>query len=88
MAARHNVRRESPLADLNDDPIVTAAEVAELVNCSPKTVGRWAMTGALKGFRTSQPNGHWRFRRSAVLAFIAAGIPDEEGTDQRTRSDW
>jgi excisionase family DNA binding protein len=49
---------------LNDDPLLTCAEVAQMFRVDPKTVSRWAAAGRLPSIKT--PGGHVRFRRSAV----------------------
>ena len=53
---------------LNDDPLLTPAEVARLFRVDPKTVTRWAKADRLPSVKT--PGGHRRFRRSAVEALF------------------
>ncbi len=48
------------------DELLTAAEVAELLDVTPRSVERMAKQGRLAGFRT--PSGQLRFRKSVVLA--------------------
>ena len=49
---------------LNDDPLLTPAEVAELLRVHPRTVTGWALSGRLPSMKT--PGGRIRFRRSAI----------------------
>ena len=54
---------------LNDDPLLTCVEVAELLRVDPKTVSRWAKAGRLPSIKT--PGGHVRFRRSVVEPLLS-----------------
>lgn len=71
--------------------VLTPGEVAALLGVSPKTVARWASSGALPHFRT--PGGHRRYRRVDVLAVqppgSAAGMPhpDEIRAQAEARND-
>lgn len=53
---------------LDDDPLITPGEVAELLRVNPKTVSRWAAAGRLPSLKT--PGGHVRFRRSVIEALL------------------
>lgn len=55
---------------LNDDPLLTSAEVAALFRVDKKTVARWAKAGRLPSMKT--PGGHVRFRRSAIEPLLTA----------------
>ncbi|GIF08716.1 hypothetical protein Asi03nite_62540 [Actinoplanes siamensis] len=57
--------------DLNEDPLLTPGEVAQIVRVSRKTVTRWANAGRIPVVRT--PGGHARFRRSDVDALLNGG---------------
>lgn len=56
------------VASLNEDPLLTMGEVAQIFRVSPKTVSRWASAGKLHAVRTL--GGHKRFRTSEVRAAI------------------
>jgi excisionase family DNA binding protein len=59
----------------NDQPLLTASEVAELFRVNPKTISRWVRERRITGIRT--PGGHGRFRESDVRAALAlAGRPE------------
>lgn len=47
---------------------LTPKAAADLIGVHDETIKRWAAKGKLPAFRT--PGGHWRFRRSDVLALI------------------
>jgi excisionase family DNA binding protein len=53
------------------DDLLLPSEVAAMFRVSPKTVRRWAETGALPSVRTM--GGHRRYRRSEVERLIAEG---------------
>lgn len=53
---------------LNDDPLLTRADVAALYGVEPRTVTRWAKAGLLPSIKTL--GGHYRFRRSAIEACL------------------
>ncbi len=53
---------------LNDDPLLTPAEVAAMFRVDPKTVTRWAAAERLPSIKTL--GGHRRFRRSDVEALL------------------
>lgn len=48
--------------------LLTPGEVAFLFRVDPKTVTRWASSGAISSIRT--PGGHRRFRESEILALL------------------
>jgi excisionase family DNA binding protein len=58
---------------LDGDPLVTPAEVADIMRVKPRTVTLWAREGGLPSLVT--PGGHRRFRRSAVAALFARDVP-------------
>jgi excisionase family DNA binding protein len=68
---------------LNDDPLLTCEEVAELFRVVPPTVARWAAAGRLDGIK-SPGNGLWRFRESVVREALNGGEIDDD-QDQRAR---
>lgn len=46
-------------------------DVAKLLRVDPKTVARWAKTGALECVRL--PSGHRRFRREVIMRILEGG---------------
>ena len=54
--------------------LITAAEAARLLGCSPQTVKRLAERGDLRAVRFGE-NGHIRFRMSEIEEFVTR---DEE----------
>jgi excisionase family DNA binding protein len=50
--------------DVDNEPLLTPAEVAHLFRVDPKTVARWAKAGKLTSLRTL--GGHHRYRESEV----------------------
>jgi len=60
---------------VDEDPLLTPAEVAALFRVDPKTVTRWAQAGKIGSIRTL--GGHRRFRQSEVRALLdAAAVED------------
>lgn len=55
---------------LDDDPLMTPAEVAEVLRVDVKTVGRWAREGAIPSVMT--PGRRRRIRRSVVRVLLEA----------------
>lgn len=53
----------------NEEPLMTAGEVAALFRVDPRTVHRWADAGKLTSVRT--PTGMRRYSRCEVMALIA-----------------
>lgn len=49
---------------LNDDPLLTSGEVAEMFRVDPKTVTRWVLAGRVSAIKT--PGGKLRFRWSVI----------------------
>lgn len=68
------------------EPLITAAEVGELLKLSPSTVLDWFEAGRLPGFKLGRAV---RFRESEVLAWIEEQrIParvDDGGRDEEKR---
>lgn len=52
---------------LENDPLLSTSDVAELLNVSARTVEDWRLDRKLPVVKVGRLN---RFRRSAVLAFI------------------
>jgi excisionase family DNA binding protein len=65
-------RCPSPVLGPGTEEYLTIAEVASLVNCSPKTIQNKMASGALRrGVHYFRPSGMGpRFKRSAVVAWI------------------
>ena len=53
---------------IEQDALLSRAEVAAILCVGPKTVARWAKAGKLNSFRT--PGGHRRFLKADVLALM------------------
>jgi excisionase family DNA binding protein len=60
---------------VEEDPLLTPAEVAGLFRVDPKTVTRWAQAGKIGSIRTL--GGHRRFRQSEVTALLEAASDEE-----------
>ncbi len=61
---------------VDDDELLTPAEVGRLFRVNPKTVTRWAITGKIKAVRTL--GGHRRFYRSEIERAIKEAIEADE----------
>ena len=59
--------------ELTAEKFITAAELAELLRVTTVTIGRYARSGQLPGYRVGR---EWRFKESDVQRFIQA-----RGTD-------
>ena len=55
---------------IEQEVLLTPAEVASLFRVDPKTVTRWAKAGKLTSIRTL--GGHRRYRESEVKALLGA----------------
>lgn len=55
---------------VDDDPLMTPAEVGRLLRVDPKTVSAWARQGGIPSVRT--PGGRYRVRRSVVRVLLEA----------------
>jgi len=55
------------------DTMLTASELAELLNVHINTVRRWSNRGVLKAYRVG-PRGDRRFRREDVDDFLAQNL--------------
>ena len=72
MAPERIMMTTSPRTTIEDEELLTPAEVAAMFRVDPKTVTRWAKAGKLSSIRTL--GGHRRYRASEV-ARLRAGIP-------------
>lgn len=63
---------------LDDDQLLTSAEVAELFRVAPKTIWRWAHAGKLPSIRTL--GGHRRYRAGDIRRIFDEQF--EEATSQ------
>ena len=56
--------------DKNIDPMLTASEVARLLNVHMNTVRRWSNQGVLKAYRIGS-RGDRRFRQEDIAYFLS-----------------
>ena len=56
--------------DKNIDPMLTASEVARLLNVHMNTVKRWSNQGVLKAYRIGS-RGDRRFRQEDIAYFLS-----------------
>lgn len=59
---------------VEQEVLLTPAEVAKLFRVDPKTVTRWAKAGKLTAIRTL--GGHRRYRRSEVQALLGIDVKE------------
>ena len=59
---------------VEQEVLLTPAEVAKMFRVDPKTVTRWAKAGKLTAIRTL--GGHRRYRRSEVLALLGIDVKE------------
>jgi excisionase family DNA binding protein len=59
---------------MNDDPLLTVEEVAQIVRAHPETVRRWLREGQLRGVQPGSKRLGYRIRRSEVERFLS-GAP-------------
>lgn len=62
---------------LEQEVLLTPAEVANLFRVDPKTVTRWAKAGKLTSIRTL--GGHRRFKESEVKSLLISKSINESG---------
>ena len=62
---------------MEQEMLLTPAEVASLFRVDPKTVTRWAKAGKLTSIRTL--GGHRRFKESEVMALLTANSARKGG---------
>lgn len=62
---------------LEQEILLTPAEVAKLFRVDPKTVTRWAKAGKLTSIRTL--GGHRRFKESEVKSLLISKSINESG---------
>ncbi len=70
-----------PLSSVNQEKLLTPAEVAALFRVDPKTVTRWAKAGKLTSIRTL--GGHRRYKESEVKALLKSITPSPTENTQR-----
>ncbi len=56
------------MTTIDNDALLTPAEVAGMFRVDPKTVSRWAKAGKLSSIRTL--GGHRRYKASEVYALL------------------
>jgi excisionase family DNA binding protein len=66
------------------DEILTANQVAELLQIHPRTVYKLVKQGSLPGRKLG---GGWRFSRNEILTMVHARLPDDKGTTDNPRND-
>ena len=59
---------------VEQEVLLTPAEVAKMFRVDPKTVTRWAKAGKLTAIRTL--GGHRRYRRSEVQALLGIDVKE------------
>ena len=59
---------------VEQEVLLTPAEVAKMFRVDPKTVTRWAKAGKLTAIRTL--GGHRRYRRSEVQSLLSVGAKE------------
>jgi excisionase family DNA binding protein len=64
--------------DKNIDPMLTASDVARLLNVHLNTVRRWSNQGVLKAYRIGS-RGDRRFRQEDIEYFLARESKTESG---------
>lgn len=57
------------------EPLLTTAQVAELIGMRPSTVTRYARTGVIKAVRMGKARSQLRFHPADVRAYIASLAP-------------
>jgi excisionase family DNA binding protein len=62
---------------MDDDPLLTAKQVAERLQVTPVTVQRWLRSGRLSGIILSDKMG-WRVRESEVRRLLGEGSQHSE----------
>ena len=63
-----------PLSAINQEKLLSPAEVALLFRVDPKTVTRWAKAGKLTSIKTL--GGHRRYKESEVKELLKSVIPN------------
>ena len=69
---------------MTDDPILTIAEVAQLLKVAEKTVYVLAQRHKIPAFKVG---GQWRFSKAALDAWIAERSKGSPETDKANRPD-
>jgi excisionase family DNA binding protein len=64
----------SASADVDFEPLLNAAEAAQLLRCHEKTVQALARAGTIPCLRFGK---YWRFRKSSLDAWVAAQIESD-----------
>lgn len=63
-------------------PILTAAQVAELLQMTPPGIYKWLKEGHLQGYQVGRT---WFITRTSLRATLEAGSNSKPTTDQRQR---
>jgi excisionase family DNA binding protein len=61
---------------VNDDELLTVAEVAKRLKAHPESVRRWLNSGRLRGVKPAGDSFGWRVRASEVARFLG----EKDGT--------
>lgn len=71
-------RAASAWRDIAENPWLKLREIQQVLNVSTYTLRHWLVTGRLPGAKIG---GHWRVRRSAVLALVREAQGEREVTN-------
>ncbi len=72
-AGRAPGRKPTPPVDVNESAVMTLREVADYLQCHYTTAYFLARRGDIPSFRLSRHGGGWRFLKSEIDKWIAAG---------------
>ncbi len=62
-----------------DTTVYTTGEAGNLLGVQAQTVRKWCEQGKIEAYTTSQPLGHWRITRTALVRYARQnGIPLQE----------
>ncbi len=63
------------MSTLKNEELLSATEVAEMLNVHPITIGKWLREGTIKGSKLGKI---WRVKRSEVEAFFERSSNTDE----------
>jgi len=87
---RRRGKKPTPPVDVDESAVMTLQEVADYLHCHYSTAWRLVRNGDIPSFRLGRLGGSWRFLKSDVDQWIAAGGGKPSGsapakTDGRRR---